>query len=34
MEVVNDIKDFKKLLSNNRNSTKAIEEILKWYDYH
>ena len=33
MEEVNYIKDFKKLLTNNKNSPKAVEEILKWYDY-
>ncbi len=33
MKEVKDLKDFEKLLSENKYSSKVIKEILKWYDY-
>lgn len=33
MKEDNDIKECRKLLSENEYSPKIIEEILKWYDY-
>jgi len=32
-EELKNLDDCKKLLSKNKHSSKAIQEILKWYDY-